>query len=529
MTRAPQSRNRPQTNPDQPRDSGSDPLRQLWLILAISAIAPLFALALCWRLGVPLGCEGRFDYLYSPVPRFRLMAVPWAALLGAIIAAGVWLTGAKQSTHWRAGRLVIIIGVLGLGLWSYFAPPFYFSQHIFNTHSAAHDGAFVDEALLIDDVRTYLHDFPTRARTPQEVMRGTRVISNPPGATLLAYLSATILRSAPGLEHQVTSPLAQVATGTSTRHEVAVGLVFFWLLIVLWLLSALIFYNVGRLFWPVTTAATYAILCVFTPATLLFTPGKDPAQLLTVALPLLLWLYAVRHGAAWAGILAGLAFLLAIVMSLVHVWIALIVLCATALSTLNSRAARHRTLLRGLLPATAGFVAGAILLYLAADFNLITSAWAVAASQAEVTRGPGAMPLAWQIVGIPLFLLFAGVGWWVAMLSTLGPSRPHATDTIVNDQNDARFGHYLLIATIVVLLGTVGFTNIETPRLWIPFVPLMILGGFLQWSAVHNPGRAVVRLLAALVFVHITCAALQWSLMDMREAETRITEQRYFD
>jgi hypothetical protein len=78
------------------------------------------------------------------------------------------------------------------------------------------------------------------------------------------------------------------------------------------------------------------------------------------------------------------------------------------------------------------------------------------------------------------------------------------------------------------MLLTVGFTNLETPRLWIPFVPLLLLGSLLRIEALRQPSRRVALALAVLVATQVTAAALQWSFMDMRETESRLAEQRYF-
>ena len=84
------------------------------------------------------------------------------------------------------------------------------------------------------------------------------------------------------------------------------------------------------------------------------------------------------------------------------------------------------------------------------------------------------------------------------------------------------------------MIATVGFTNVETPRLWIPFTPLLLLGGALQLSAFRQPGRKAAVLLAVLVFAQFAVSAAQWSLMDARETEMRLLEQpeggpRFFD
>jgi hypothetical protein len=165
-------------------------------------------------------------------------------------------------------------------------------------------------------------------------------------------------------------------------------------------------------------------------------------------------------------------------------------------------------------------IAGAIVIFGAVavlgGLNVLAAFWAVARAQAEVTRGAGAMPLAWQTLGVPLFLLFAGLALWFVVLSL---PRQRLRDA------DARFGLFLLTGSAVVMLATVGFTNVETPRLWIPFTPLLLLGGALQLPLFRSPSRSTAALLAVLVFAQFAASAVQWSLMDARETETRLLEQ----
>jgi hypothetical protein len=129
------------------------------------------------------------------------------------------------------------------------------------------------------------------------------------------------------------------------------------------------------------------------------------------------------------------------------------------------------------------------------------------------------MPLAWQALVIPLFLLFAGPALWAMALW-----RP---DRVVGDPN-RRFAFALLALTLAAMLATVGFTNVETPRLWIAFVPLLMLGLALRLPAFAVGGLPWRGLLAALVAAQLTASALQWSFMDMRETEMRLSEQRFY-
>jgi hypothetical protein len=498
--------------------------RRARLVLLVAALVPLATTALLRQGHVPLGCPGRFVYLYSPIAAYRLAALPAAVALAVVLGAGTWLAGAGSARRRRWSLTLLAGGAIALAVWAYVAPPYFRNQHIFNAESPSQDGAFVQEALRVTSLREYLYDFPRRAQMPPAAMRGTRVVSNPPGATLVAVGVERLVQRFPLLRELALGPLVHELPPTESvgalQHTQAVGLVFFWVLSALWVLAAGALYWLARLFLPPATAAAYALCCVFTPATLLLTPGKDPAQLLTVALPLYLWLRAVRRDRVVPAVLAGLLLPLVCLVGLVHLWMAAIALAATWLAAEQ----RRNMLLRLALPAGVAAVLGTLGLYLLCNVDLIAIVRSVARAQAEVTRGPNAMPLAWQLLGVPLFLLFVGPAWWTttawAALPRLGLHGPVDRDT--------RLGRYLLIAAPAVMLATVAFTNLETPRLWIPFTPLLLLGALLQLGALRRPDRRVALLLALLVAVQVVAASLQWSLMDMREAETRLVEQRFF-
>ena len=106
-------------------------------------------------------------------------------------------------------------------------------------------------------------------------------------------------------------------------------------------------------------------------------------------------------------------------------------------------------------------------------------------------------------------------------------SQPDNTSRQSPDRD--RLSWWLLAAA--VMLVTIGFTNMETPRLWIPFMPLLLLGAALQLRVFRDTGGQARLLLAVLVLVQTACSATQWSFLDAREAETRLstTTPRYFD
>ncbi len=498
--------------------------RRARLVLLIAAVLPLAATAALRQARVPLGCPGRFVYLYSPVPAYRLAALPALVVLAGVAAGGTWLAGSERAAMRRSGLALVAAGVVGVGVWNYVAPPSFRHQHIFNIESPSQHGAFVREALGVGSVGDYLRHFPERAQMPPAAMRGTRVISNPPGTTLVAVGVERLVRRFPSVGRLALGPLANELprddAAAALQHWQAEGLVFLWVLGAAWLAAAAVLYGLGRLFFAPAAAAAYALCCALGPATLLLAPGKDTAQLLTVAVPLGFWLWALRRDRIVPAVVAGLAFVAACLASLVHVWVAGCVLGATLLSAER----RGHAFMKLVLPAGATAVLAAVGMHVIWGVDLLATARSVAHAQAEVTRGPNAMPLAWQLLGTPLFLLFVGPAWlattgWAVMprLGLRGPG-----------DGDARFGRYLLLTTCVAMLATVGFTNLETPRLWIPFVPLLLLGAMLQLAVLRRPERGGVRLLALLVVVQVIAAGLQWSLMDIRETETRLVEQRFF-
>lgn len=487
--------------------------QRAWRMLLLAAFVPVAAVALLHLAGVPLGKPGTLVYPYSEFLGLRLATLPWLVLPLALLATGSWLTFAESRRRQRLGLALAAAGVLGVGIWTFFAPPRFASQHFFNLSSPSQDGAFALEARGVGDVRQYLRDFPDRARQPPEAMKGTRVISNPPATTLLALSVDRALDQQPWLRQALGGllPIEErtdpVVVDQATR-ALALGASF----MILWLAAAAALYGAYRQFLAPGPALVLAVVAVISPMTLVFSPGKDPAQLLTVALLLWSWLVAWRSGSLWvAGLFGGLA-IAALMIGLVHFWIAWAVVLSSGPLTIGQRDARRREL--GVIAAAAaGAVTIAVVFRLAAHLDVIAAARAAQLAQADVTRGPTAMPFLWQMLGIPLFALFCGTALWALSLWRVAERV---------DDGPARLGRWMLLLCLAVMAVTIGFTNAETPRLWIPFTPLLLLGLALQLPPLRQPRPATAQLLTALVVLQVAAAALQWSFMDMREAELRL-------
>ncbi len=493
--------------------------RRDWRVLIGATILPVLVTLWLFRLGVPLGVPNRFVYPYTPgaLVGARLGVLPGALFAAVLLGLGVWWLGAAERGRRVRGGIIIVAAAGGLGVWTYLAPPQHLEQHTFNMQSPSQDGAFLHESFGIGDLRAYLAEFPRRARTPPEQMRGTRVVSNPPGMTILAYGVRLVVEGAPGLQRLLAAPFEFGEERlVSFRDIAAVGRLLTWVLTGIWLLAGIPLYALGRLFFGRVPSAALALVMLFAPALLFFSPGKDPAQLLSTATLVWLGLAAWRRGLAWWAAAAGGWLSVSLLVSLVHAWIAVIVLGAVVLAAEGSE--ERRRVIRLASAAAAGVGVMAVALWFGLGLNLFATAVSVARSQTEVTRGPAAMPVAQQALGIPLYLLFAGPALWAGLAGVRGGG----------DRSGRRLGAWLVWLTAAGMAVTAGFTNVETPRLWIPFSLLLMLGLALRGSAFMPDEPGARRLLATLVICQVVAGVLQWSVLDVRGAENRLITGQMF-
>lgn len=519
-------------------------VRIRWQSLILAACLPLTLHFILYYHKVPLGCPGRLVYPYTSLFMQRMSTVIPALVLALIASAGVWAIADPRRAMQRLAVTLLFVAALGITIWNYIAPPAYIQQHVFNTQTPAQDGAFLRESLIVSDVSLYLRSFPLRATSPPEVMRGTRVISNPPATTLLAVFAGRILDWWPWLRLQLEATIeAPEPEFTEFRLTAARGLLFLTLLNVIWMLAILPLFAIGQEFFSRPVAAAFAFVVCASPMTFTFAPGKDPAQLLSTAIPLWLLLRAYRRDATAPAAFAGLLFALSCSVGLVHIWVFACVFLAMTFASISDirRLGRSGRLAVWFL---AGIIIGAICLR-GSGLDLFDTLQSVAVAQSKVTRGPDAMPFYWQLLGIPLFALFAGVSLWWSVISRFTgaaagspavdgkppPSEPPSRRTPLSP--DCAFGGWLVACTLAILAATSIFTNIETPRLWIPFLPLLVLGGWLRISPFGEtfsspPFTSMRRLAAGVVLIHISAAAVQWALMDMRETELRLMTNLFY-
>lgn len=497
--------------------SGADRIAHPAVIILAYAVPFVLLLALL-MLDIPFGRPGVIVYRYSPVVLSRLAAAAVLCLLMIVPAIVTVRLIAKDSFGPVAGWIAVAICALLLGVWTFFAPPFAASQHYFNGLSPSHDGAFATEARRIDSLSAYLQNFPNLLHRTPEQLKGTRVLSNPPGTTMLAYAVNDLLDGRTDAAQWILDWHGMDLDATEPQGAICASIVAFsWALLAIWIASAAALYALARLWFDPLPAVTVTLICFFNPSSVCFAPGKDPAQLFTIALLIWGWLASCKGRRLLPAFIAGMALAIGLAVSLVHVWIAIILVVA---SLWSHRDNLTRLVLRVFLPATGGFVAACILAVTIWGWNLPAMLPAVAASFNRMQAAIGYQPWHWIVVQFPMFALFAGGGLWILLGMLTGPR--------ISDP-PARMGRALLVVTAPVMAYTSLHTSLETPRLWLAFVPLLVIGAAAQVPLFSSRDPVSRRRLLLIAALQIVATALAWSLFDVRESEMRLITGRMFE
>jgi len=482
--------------------------------VVVWSLVPLVALLLCRAIELPLGQPFFLIYRYSPVPLLRLEAV---ALAVPAVVVGIWMLARATCGSF----FLATVFFFGLVVWTFFAPPNYAVQRLFDLQSPSHEGAFVIEARTVPNVREYVGTtFYERIQKSPEQMRGRRVISNPAGMTVAFSVVRGFVAAEPGLRDRLISwfDLRDVQD-PSQRVAFASAMLVAFGMTVIWGFSIVPAYALCRLWMSPLGACAIALACVFNPASVNFSPGKDSAQMFPVLVILFCWSTShVQRRRAWAAV-GGVMFVCSMMVGIIHVWVLAIVVGATLWDAAARGAVAcwmKRTCAPFALGAGLGLASAQVLL----DWNVVRMAMAVAARYREIQVPIVTDPFYWTLVGLPLFLLFIGpaiFGMVVGMRRDV-------------DDQASRFAGRLLVCTLVVLAITYFLgNNNETPRLWIPFIPLLLVslamgrGGF----RFDSPRNRVILLM--LVALQVGVTLLNWSLMDVRETEYRLSTGRMWN
>jgi hypothetical protein len=516
---APVRRRRSQNDveaPSSPRRS-----RALLAWLGGSFVFALLVLLVLRLAGVRLG-QGYFATLWSPVTGWRFERLPVFASVVAMAVASVWTLVNPRRSYRATGAALAAAAMLGAGVWVWWAPPEPMNQQAFNMSSLSTDGAFVFEAKHLDtSLPEYLRRFPTHTlRRSVDDIGGTRVLSNPPGMTALAYGARKAWgrdTDSPGwiermlVDELDVEPLHAVDLANQLRMSVVLTAV--------WVLGGFAAYGLGRVFLSPAGAAVFAALVTFNPCTVHFVPGKDPGQLLTINLMLWAWFAAWRRRSMPLAALGGAILTIGATSGLVHIWVALIASAATIWQSWRDGKGAMRRVLFNAAAAAAGGLALCAIAYLTIGWNIPATLLGVQRRWTELQSTFNMSRPIWYAIGLPIFLLFVAPGVWAMLGLNLRRIR-------------RGFGTRLAICTLAVMAliyGPLGVTY-ELPRLWVAFLPPLVLGLAIDLPLLRARGtssRAAVAL-ALIVGVHVAFTALHWTLFDARESENRLMTGRFY-
>jgi hypothetical protein len=511
---------RKQARPRKPQIVPTPRSQLIFATLFLTGAVTMMALIIMRWFDVPMG-QG-FAYRYSKLAELKTATGLWPIIIFALVLAPI----AKLITSAKRRALGLSIGVLVmilLVLWTALAIPKPIRQHSVNMVSLSQDGAFVLEAQGIKSLRDYLQHFNERIQRPVSKMGGTRVLANPPGMTILASFERYLFPSGPHWKGWVDRELAREEDVQQPEAvwTFAHGLRFGAMLLLMWALSAPLAYLLGRQFMSPLGSALFALLVTFNPCTVHFSPGKDPAQLLTINAMLLAWFFGVRKDRMWATALAGALLLVGAICGLIHFWIALAALVASLWQAWSERSL-GRVLTRYIPSAIIGFFLLALIIYFISGWNCISTLIASGRLYNKIKNTIGINETLWLFLGLPIFLLFVIPGFWTALVLAL---RHSARDP------DAQLGRRLLICTVVsmALSYTLG-VSWELPRVWVAYLPLLFLSVMMQAPLVRLANRHALRPIVAIAVVSLIFTGIHWTLLDVRESEYRsiITNRAWF-
>ena len=489
--------------------------------LVLTFALPLLILIALYALNVPYGQPGEQVYRWTSLLFRRLIAVSIPIVVVAWVGLLLMRGTLAERVTYRGALAGTVAAALFLGIWSFFAPPNAIAQHYLNLLSPSHEGAFLTEARKIDDLGVYLHNFrSTLERLPEE-LKGTRLLGNPPGVTIIGYWAYQTAKDHPGLTRWICEwHGADFEPDGPEGWQFTQAMLVAWIFTLMWIASATVLFAATAVWLPPLPAAVVALFCFFNPSSALFSPGKDPAQLLTIAVMLWGWLASFRRGAIVPAIVSGVALAIGLAFGLIHAWILLIAVAMTAWVVRGDRTRLRAWLLRTVAPACGGTVAICAFAWFLWRWNLPDTVVAIAGSYRDVVQNLGDLPWQWELAKAPMFALVAGGGLWLLAAST--------TKCGIADEPSSA-GRAAIVATLAVMLYSLFYTTLETPRLWLAFVPTLAIGMALTIPSFRRPTLTDLRLLIVTGMFQVFTTCLIWCLFDVRESEMRLLTGRLFE
>jgi hypothetical protein len=502
--------------------------------------AVLFFISILWVLNAwPLSPAGQWEEIYASEPAwFSVLYIIGPA--GAVIALAVANARLDRTKkEYQFFRKVMPVALVAICFWAQKSAVnlrmagaesnyFYFSAPI-------GPGAFVGQALSIGEqpVETglkYLQTFDTNIGGKHwGEFGGTRIISNPPGATMLFYTCRKVLESIPALQTFYSGePLKPDATPLERRGYLANALAQFGADVCLLLIAL----GMPPLFWlanellPEEKAVPTVLGAMFIPSLLVFNFTKDAYQ---VSLALWFWFAILkafqRHSNVWAASI-GILYFIAIQFSLSFFVVDATggVICLLYVWHRNEKPLIKRQEWRVVVVAVLSCLFCIAFAWLVLGYKTWAALWSAWQGHQQYHREFGAPYGTWVWLNIIHLLLFIG-GPAAASIICAGwiQVRRRRADQLKADQlgPDRSSGsaaasdltHSSLLITDPCFAGLVGFILMlnltgmnlsEVARLWLFFMPVLYIAseraaGIRRPAGVHM-ALLIMQIIQATIF-----------------------------
>jgi hypothetical protein len=441
-----------------------------WTIVALSALF-VIGLVVAIRSGaLPRGVRGEWEWPFLPSTISRFPAEPVVATVGLAGFFFIALMGASRlARRSRPGDEALWLAALALGAIAgqvglmAAAPTGYGLAKWVTIDMHGPSGYFTIARTQMSDVRRFLRDYPTWIEGQDALHIGT----HPPGLFLVSKGTIALSNAGPrtagavadALPNDVTEVMRAVIGPRPAVDRAAIALIGVTTLLCC-ALTVVPLYFLARATLDAPHAFATAALWPLMPSAVMFQPAADTAFPLQSATAIALAAWSARDRGLGLGVPAGIVLAIGMQFSLVFLGVGLVVGASFVLASELSWKGR----LASLLATGAGFLAATLAWWAITHCDPFLTWWAnqrhhqrfyqeyprsygpwLVANPIELAIGLGLPVTLWLIAGLP--------SWRASKVSwiTIG---------------------------VLVLLTVSGRNLSEVGRLWLPFMPaLMVAAG----------------------------------------------------
>jgi hypothetical protein len=450
----------------------------IWGVLTVTAVL-LFALltdALPWLRGpAPDTSVWHWPYLLRPFSRWWMSL---AAGLFFLSVLGYWLYQ-KQMARWQTAGILILLFVSSLVLqWGLlYADNPQPKTELINRTLAVQTSGYFWTAANLSDINTTLQNYPAEMAQ----FESDHARTHPPGLVLANWLTLKLLQKTPDLAQK----LAQTVTPSRCTDiwlldqppATAAGLGV-WAVLPLILGATVVFpaYWLAKSLSRNAAAAKLATLVGVMPALLIFAPLPDPffatLTLLIIATFIHGWWKKKKRWLFIAGLLLSFATFL----SIGNVALLILIGSYTLLMLWQERPSASKTV-KFLIPFGIGLIAVWLIYWLGwgvAPWEIVQAGLKEHAALVTTQRSYNT----WFIFNLLDLAIFSGFPAVLAFVAAvLMAAKTFKRRSLSEAQTLA-----LSTAVFIIILSLSGSTRGEVGRIWLFFMPLMLISGSIWLS-----------------------------------------------